>query len=143
MINYSNTSFSFSNVVERLSRGESVAKHAKRELSEAALVMIAERFKVLAEPMRLKILHALWDDERTVGEIIDAVGGLQANVSKHLGVLQQAGLVSRRKDGLRVFYRIADPTVFDICEVVCESLHDRLSQQIDEIQPRTATRRRA
>ena len=117
-----------------------MAKHHKRELSEAALAMIAERFKVLAEPMRLKILHALWDDERTVGEIIDAVGALQANVSKHLGVLQQAGLVSRRKDGLRVFYRIADPSVFELCEVVCESLHDRLATQIGEIQP-TARRR--
>lgn len=118
-----------------------MAKHVKRDLSEAALVMIAERFKVLAEPMRLKVLHAVWDDERSVGEIIDAVGGLQANVSKHLGVLQQAGLVSRRKDGLRVLYRIADPTVFDLCEVVCESLHDRLAQQIEEIQPRRARRR--
>jgi len=120
-----------------------VAKHAKRELSEPALAMIAERFKVLAEPMRLKILHALWDDERTVGEIIEAVDGLQANVSKHLGVLQQAGLVDRRKDGLRVFYRIVDPTVFDLCEVVCESLHDRLVSQIDQIQPVVITRKRA
>ena len=120
-----------------------MAKHAKRELSEPALAMIAERFKVLAEPMRLKILHALWDDERTVGEIIEAVDGLQANVSKHLGVLQQAGLVDRRKDGLRVFYRIVDPTVFDLCEVVCESLHDRLVSQIDQIQPVVITRKRA
>jgi len=119
-----------------------VAKHQKRELSEAALQMIAERFKVLAEPMRLKIMHALWDDERTVGEVIEAVGGLQANVSKHLGVLQQSGLVSRRKEGLRVFYRIADSTVFDLCEVVCESLHDRLASQIGEIQP-AGVRRRA
>jgi len=120
-----------------------VAKHKKRELSDAALAMIAERFKVLAEPMRLRILHALWDDEVTVGKIIEAVGGLQANVSKHLGVLQQAGLVSRRKEGLRVFYRIADPTVFGICEVVCESLHDRLAAQIDHIQPAGGVRRRA
>lgn len=105
--------------------------------------MIAERFKVLAEPMRLRILHAMWDGERTVSDIVEAVGGLQANVSKHLGVLQQAGLVARRKEGLRAFYRIADPTVFDLCEVVCESLHDRLSQQIDEIQPVAPARRRA
>jgi len=117
--------------------------HAKRQLSDAALAMIAERFKVLAEPMRLKILHAVWDEERAVSEIIDAVGGLQANVSKHLGVLQQAGLVRRRKHGLRALYRIADPTVFDLCGVVCESLHDRLSQQIDEIPQPTPTRRRA
>src|SRR5215467_5684643 len=104
--------------------------------------MIAERFKVLAEPMRLRILHALWDDERTVGDIIDAVDGLQANVSKHLGVLQQAGLVSRRKEGLRVFYRIADPSVFELCEVVCESLHDRLDLVDLRRQPVSGERRR-
>ncbi len=120
-----------------------MAKHAKRELSDSALAMIAERFKVMSEPMRLKILHALWDDERTVGEVIEAVGGLQANVSKHLGVLQQAGLVARRKEGLRVYYRIIDPTVFEICEVVCASLHDRLAQQIGDIQPVVSGRRRA
>ncbi len=116
---------------------------AKRDLSEAALQMIAERFKVLAEPMRLKILHALWDGELTVGEVIGAVSGLQANVSKHLGVLLQAGLVTRRKEGLRVFYRIADATVFDLCHVVCESLHDRLASQIGEIQPASPARKRA
>lgn len=120
-----------------------MGKHKKRDLSEAALAMIAERFKVLAEPMRLKILHALWDEELTVGEIIDAVDGLQANVSKHLGVLQQAGLVNRRKEGLRVYYRMADPSVFSLCEVVCDSLHDRLAAQIDHIQPAVAARRRA
>ena len=60
----------------------------KKALSDAALEMIAERFKLLAEPMRLKILHALWDGELTVGEIVTATGALQANVSKHLGILQ-------------------------------------------------------
>jgi DNA-binding transcriptional ArsR family regulator len=120
-----------------------VGRRSKKELSETALEMIAERFRVLAEPMRLKILHAIWDDERTVSDLIEAVDGLQANVSKHLGILQQAGLVVRRKEGLRAFYRIADPTVFDLCEVVCGSLHDRLSQQIDEIQPTGPASRRA
>jgi DNA-binding transcriptional ArsR family regulator len=105
--------------------------------------MIADRFRVLAEPMRLKILHALWDGELMVGEVIGEVGGLQANVSKHLGVLSNAGLVTRRKEGLRVFYRIADSTVFELCEVVCASLHDRLASQIGEIQPVLPARKRA
>ena len=61
----------------------------KKQLSEAALQMIAERFKVLAEPMRLKILHALWEGEQTVGEIIATTGALHANVSKHLGILNR------------------------------------------------------
>jgi ArsR family transcriptional regulator len=115
----------------------------KRELSEAALQMIADRFKVLSEPMRLKILHSLWDGERTVGEIIAETAGLQANVSKHLGILQQAGLVSRRKDGLNVYYQIADATVFDLCEVVCNSLHDRLAEQLGNIAPATLRRKSA
>ena len=116
---------------------------AKPELSDAALQMIADRFKVLSEPMRLKILHALWDGERTVGEIIATTGALQANISKHLGVLQQAGLVRRRKNGLNVYYRIVDETVFALCEVVCHSLHDRLAAQIDEIAFAAARRKSA
>ena len=115
----------------------------KRELSEAALAMIAERFKLLAEPMRLKILHSLWDGELTVGEIVAMTGALQANVSKHLGILQLAGLVRRRKDGLNVYYEIADETVFALCEVVCNSLHDRLVTQMEEIAPTAEQRRRA
>jgi ArsR family transcriptional regulator len=115
----------------------------KKELSDAALEMIAERFRLLAEPMRLKILHSLWDGELTVGEIVAATGALQANVSKHLGILQLAGLVRRRKDGLNVYYAIADDTVFALCEVVCDSLHDRLAAQIGEIAPTVVQRRRA
>src|SRR2546423_6177520 len=125
MVNYFNANFPSSNIVDReLSRGRFVAKREKRELSEAALQMIADRFKVLAEPMRLKILHSLWDGELTVGEIIAATNALQANVSKHLGILQQAGIVNRRREGLNVYYRICDETVFALCEAVCTSLHD-------------------
>jgi ArsR family transcriptional regulator len=112
-----------------------------RELSDEALQMIAGRFKVLSDPLRLKILHTLWDGERTVSEIIAATGALQANVSKHLGLLQQAGLVNRRKDGLNVYYRICDETVFELCEVVCVSLHDRLAIQIGVLVPTVGIRR--
>lgn len=115
----------------------------RKELSDAALRMIADRFKVLAEPMRLKILHSLWDGELTVTEIMAATSGLQANVSKHLGLLQHAGLVRRRKDGLNVYYQIADETVFELCEVVCNSLHDRLAEQIGEFAPASARRKSA
>lgn len=114
----------------------------KKELSDAALEMIAERFRLLAEPMRLKILHSLWEGELTVGEIVAMTGALQANVSKHLGILQLAGVVRRRKDGLNVYYAIADETVFALCEVVCNSLHDRLAAQIDELAPTVEQRRR-
>lgn len=110
-----------------------MARRVKKELSDAALELIAQRFKVLAEPLRLKVLHALGDQELSVGEIIAATGALQANVSKHLGMMQQAGLVTRRKDGLNVYYRICDESVFQVCEVVCASLHERLAAQMGEL----------
>lgn len=114
-----------------------------RELSDAALALIAERFKVLAEPMRLRILHTLGGGELGVSEIIAAVGGLQANISKQLGVLLQAGLVRRRKQGLRVFYRVADATFFELCQLVCSSLHERLAAQVEEIESAVALRKGA
>lgn len=115
----------------------------RRQVSEATLKMIADRFKVMGEFARLKILHELWDGERTVSELIAASGLLQANISKHLGLLQQAGLVTRRKEGLRVHYRICDETVFQLCELVCSSIHDRLTSQIQELHPALRSRMRA
>ena len=101
----------------------------RKELTEEVLEMIAARFRVLAEPMRLKILHNLGEEEMSVGELVEATDASQANVSKHLALLLDAGLVSRRKEGLNVFYRIADATIFDLCEVVCTSLGERLAAQ--------------
>ena len=105
--------------------------------------MIADRFRLLAEPMRLRILHALWDGDLTVREIISATGGLQANVSKHLGILQRGGLVSRRKKGLNAYYRICDESVFELCEAVCASLHGRLAAQLGELYAALPERKRA
>ncbi len=93
--------------------------------------MVAERFKVLSEPMRLKLLYALMDGEKTVSELVQETGGLQANVSKHLGVLLDAGVVGRRKQGLNAYYRIADKTVYELCDLVCGSIHDRLAADLD------------
>ena len=115
----------------------------KRELSDIALQMVADRFKMLAEPMRLRILHTLWDGEMTVGEIIAETRGLQANVSKHLGILLQAGLLSRRKEGLNVYYRICDESVYELCEVVCVGLYDRLAAQMSELPPAAPQRKHA
>ena len=98
-------------------------------LSDEALEMIAQRFAVLGEPMRLRLLHALTGGERHVGALVEASGGTQANVSRHLQTLAQAGIVSRRKQGLQVFYGIADPTIFDLCEVVCTSISRQVEQK--------------
>jgi ArsR family transcriptional regulator len=101
----------------------------KKDLTPETFELIATRFRVLAEPMRLRILHALGEGEMTVGELVEALGAGQANVSKHLGLLLDAGIVRRRKEGLNAFYAIADETIFALCELVCSSLEERLAVQ--------------
>ncbi|MEQ1607208.1 MAG: metalloregulator ArsR/SmtB family transcription factor [Pyrinomonadaceae bacterium] len=96
------------------------------ELSDEALQLIAGRFRLLAEPMRLRILHTLGDKEMTVSELVAATAANQANVSKHLGVLLEAGVVTRRKEGLTANYRVTDETIFDLCDLVCSRLKDQL-----------------
>ena len=83
---------------------------------------VAARFKALADEGRLGLLSALQRGEKSVGELADATGRSQPNVSQHLASLTHAGLVAARRDGTRVFYRIADPTVLRICDAVCDSL---------------------
>jgi DNA-binding transcriptional ArsR family regulator len=90
---------------------------------------IAERFRVLGEPMRITLLDALREGEATVGELQRGSGASQQNVSKHLGVLLRAGIVSRRKRGNFSVYSIADPVVFELCEQVCGGLR----RQADEL----------
>ncbi len=104
-------------------------KGSGRELTPEAFELIATRFRALAEPLRLRILHTLGDGEMSVGEIVTATGAGQANVSKHLGVLLDAGFVSRRKDGLNAYYRVADESTFQMCELVCDSIGERLAAQ--------------
>jgi len=93
-----------------------------RNMTDEALGLIARRFAVLSEPMRLRLLHTLFGGERNVNALVEASGGTQANVSRHLQTLADAGVLSRRKEGLQVFYAIADPTIFELCELVCGSL---------------------
>lgn len=100
-----------------------------REFTPETLDLVAERFKVLAEPMRLRILNCLRPGERTVTEIVEEIDAGQANVSKHLGMLHRHGLVGRRKDGLHVYYGIADPHVFRLCDIVCAGLEEELESR--------------
>jgi ArsR family transcriptional regulator len=113
---------------------KSVATRQRHEqLAEEAFELIAGRFRVLAEPMRLKILDALGDREMTVTELVDATAAGQANISKHLAILAEARLVARRKKGLNVYYRVSDETIFDLCNSVCSSLGDRLAVQHEAV----------
>ena len=94
--------------------------------------LVAQRFRVLGEPMRIKLLDRLRDGEATVGELQTALGASQQNVSKHLGILAAAGMVSRTKRGTSVVYAISDESVFDLCDQVCGGVRRQLSQ-LDEI----------
>jgi ArsR family transcriptional regulator len=106
-----------------------MAKNAP--LTDEALEHVARRFAVLAEPMRLRLLQSLFAGEMNVNSLVEATGGTQANVSRHLQTLMQAHLLSRRKEGLQVFYAIADPSIFKLCELVCGSLEKTFAKQAD------------
>jgi ArsR family transcriptional regulator len=89
--------------------------------------LIARRFRALAEPMRIRLVDELRSGEATVGELAEALGASQQNVSRHLAVLADAGILGRRKAGNHVHYRIADEAVLTLCEDVCGSLRQRFA----------------
>lgn len=97
-------------------------------LPDPLVEVIAERFRVLGEPMRIRLLDRLRDGAATVQELQDATGASQQNVSKHLGVLLRAGIVGRTKEGNYARYSIADETVFLLCEEVCGGLRRQLTE---------------
>jgi DNA-binding transcriptional ArsR family regulator len=88
--------------------------------------LIARRFRALGEPLRVRLVDALREHEATVNELAEAVDASQQNVSKHLAVLADTGVLGRRKEGNRVYYRIADEGVLDLCEEVCGSVQQQL-----------------
>ena len=95
-------------------------------LSDEVVELIARRFRVMADPTRIKLLDRLRTAEASVQELTESVGGTQQNVSKHLGVLADAGIVARRKDGNFTRYRVIDEGVFRLCEDVCGSVERQL-----------------
>jgi DNA-binding transcriptional ArsR family regulator len=105
---------------------------SEEPISEETLRFIAGRFKVLAEPMRLRILHAIQSGEKTVTRIIEVTGASQANISKHLAVLTRAEMVGRRKEGLNVFYSITDPVIFELCDLLCNKLRAKLKSGVQK-----------
>lgn len=99
------------------------------EMSKEAVEMVAARFKVLAEPLRLQILQRLQSGRLSVTDLADAVESTQPNVSKHLKIMQDAGLITRDRDGNTVYYLIADESIFALCDLVCSSLKERLAER--------------
>jgi DNA-binding transcriptional ArsR family regulator len=108
-------------------------------LPDRLIDLIAYRFRVLGEPMRIKLLDGLRDGPATAQELQGTTGSTQQNVSKHLGVLTQAGLVTRNKDGTSATYAIADDGVFRLCEEVCGGLR-RQTAELDLMLQGTAAR---
>ena len=95
---------------------------ARSKMTPQTIDLVAERFRTLGEPMRLRLLELLRAGEASVGDLVERTGGGQANVSKHLQILLAGGLVARRKEGTTVLYSLADPSVFRLCDIVCGSV---------------------
>ena len=109
------------------------SKKTPPPLSEEALILIASWFRTLAEPSRLKILKALEEEEKNITELVEATGLTQANVSRHVQSLVDAGMVGRRREGLTAICFIADPSITELCDNVCNNLLKRLSQQVKKL----------
>ncbi len=92
---------------------------------------MAEKFRMLADPTRLAILRALMEGEKSVGRVVEVTGQNQANISKHLKMLAESGIVGRRKEGLQVFYAIGDPLIEQLCDLVCGSIVREAREQAE------------
>ena len=97
-------------------------------LSDPLIELVAQRFRVLGEPMRIKLLDRLHGGDATVGELQELLGVSQQNISKHLGILLSAGMVARTKQGNQARYSISDPSVFELCDQVCGGLRRQLQE---------------
>lgn len=105
----------------------------KQMMSDKMCDLVARRFRTLGEPYRLRILQALEAGERSVGELVEELEGNQPNVSRHLQILTDAGLIGRRREGTSIFYAISDPMVFKLCALVCSSEAEKSRREFKEL----------
>ena len=89
---------------------------------------VAAYFSVLSEPTRLRIVHAICEEEKPVSQIVDEIGATQTNVSRHLSLMFRSGVLARRKDGNQVYYRVADAAMVEICRSVCNQIAGRMDE---------------
>jgi len=113
-----------------------------KTLDDQALGHVADYFRALSEPLRLKILNTLRNRPRNVGELTALLDCSQANVSKHLATLTRLGFVERQAQGTSAYYRIADPRVYQLCDLVCGQMAQRYAHQARMLGHRPATRAR-
>ena len=104
-----------------------------KEIPDQVLLLMGEKFRMLSEPTRLMILRTLMTEgELSVTQIVEQIGSTQANISKHLKQLAEAGIVARRKVGLNVLYQLDDPVIEKICHLVCETILNELEEQVEQ-----------
>lgn len=109
------------------------AEREEKGYPDPLLDEIASRFRLLSEPLRLKLLAALAHGEHSVGELVTMTGANQPNVSKHLAILALGGLVSRRKMGTTAYYTLADPEILTLCDAVCAGIQHRYALRAREL----------
>lgn len=108
-----------------------------KNLTPEGLTLVAGRFRLLSEPLRLQILDRLQEGETSVSQLAGDIGTSQPNVSKHLRLLIEGGLVARRQEGTSVFVRVADPSVFELCRTVCGGIEEHLQEKARSFSRRT------
>ena len=101
-------------------------------LPPEALTQVAAYFQALSEPTRLQILNLLREKERNVGELAELCGYTSANISRHLSLLTQHGLVARESRGNSAYYRIADASIYELCDLVCGNIARKLDRAAGE-----------
>lgn len=99
------------------------------DMTPEILELIAQRFRLLADPMRLRILHELQQGEMSVSELVKLTGASQPNVSKHLASLRSHQMVKRRQEGNMAYFSISAPYIFTLCDTVCNSMRDEVEQK--------------
>jgi len=111
-------------------------------IPDNVLELMAVKFRLLGDSTRLAILRTLLKGgEKNVGRLVDETGRTQTNVSKHLKQMARSGMLARRKEGLQVFYQLADPVVAKICRLVCDSIVDDVKREIRDQVPRPGKHR--
>ena len=121
-------------MVTMLARRTNTRATSYAMMGEDALELVAARFRALGDPSRLRLLNLLMAGERSVQELVEESGLTQTNVSRHLGLLRREGLVVRSRQGNRALYRIADPRIAKLCQIVCGGLSEQLAGGLDALE---------
>ncbi len=113
-----------------------------KPVPQEVVQQVADYFSVLGEPMRLRILNLLRDGEKCVQDLVEVTDTSQANVSKHLKVMLQAGILTRRSKGTLAYYSVEDDLIFDLCNLVCDRLASRIEEQAKSFREFSLTSKR-